>query len=217
MDSNELEFPVIRNTSVVDSVKDWITDQMIKGNLRPGSKLPTEAELSQRLGVGRNSVREAIKQMEAYGVLYIKRAEGTFVAEQFDPKMLSPIFYSIILQNASWQDFVDLRRAIDIGTLYVLIGLGPKKRRTRTPQCRAAESRKSRQCQKAGCTEDYGGGLHLPQRDHQPHEKPAAEDAVGIYQPDYGPQPGEDHRDRYRKRRDRQVCSSASGTLSDCV
>ena len=78
MDSNELEFPVIRNTSVVDSVKDWITDQMIKGNLRPGSKLPTEAELSQRLGVGRNSVREAIKQMEAYGVLYIKRAEGTF-------------------------------------------------------------------------------------------------------------------------------------------
>ena len=91
MDSNELEFPVIRNTSVVDSVKDWITDQMIKGNLRPGSKLPTEAELSQRLGVGRNSVREAIKQMEAYGVLYIKRAEGTFVAEQFDPKMLSPI------------------------------------------------------------------------------------------------------------------------------
>ena len=69
MDSNELEFPVIRNTSVVDSVKDWITDQMIKGNLRPGSKLPTEAELSQRLGVGRNSVREAIKQMEAYGVL----------------------------------------------------------------------------------------------------------------------------------------------------
>ena len=29
MDSNELEFPVIRSTSVVDSVKDWITDQMI--------------------------------------------------------------------------------------------------------------------------------------------------------------------------------------------
>lgn len=121
---NTLEYSVIRNTSVVDSVKEWITDQMIKGNLRPGSKLPTEAELSQRLGVGRNSVREAIKQMEAYGVLYIKRAEGTFVAEQFDSKMLSPILYSIILQNAGWQDFVDLRRAIDIGTLYVLVGRG---------------------------------------------------------------------------------------------
>ena len=122
MDNTNLEFPVFRNQSVVDSIKDWIIDQMIKGNLRPGSKLPTEAELCERLGAGRNSVREA---MEAHGVLYIKRAEGTFVAEQFDPKMLSPVLYSIILQNDSWQDFVDLRRAIDIGTLYVLIGKNP--------------------------------------------------------------------------------------------
>lgn len=124
---HELEYPIIKNQSVVDSVKDWITDQMIKGNLSPGSKLPTEAELSVRLGAGRNSIREAIKQMEAYGVLYIKRAEGTFVAEQFDPRMLAPVFYSIILQNTNWQDFVDLRRAIDIGTLYVLIGRKPKE------------------------------------------------------------------------------------------
>ena len=125
MDNANLEYPVFRNQSVVDSIKDWIIDQMIKGNLRPGSKLPTEAELCEGLGAGRNSVREAIKQMEAYGVLYIKRAEGTFVAEQFDPKMLSPVLYSIILQHDSWQDFVDLRRAIDIGTLYVLIGKNP--------------------------------------------------------------------------------------------
>ncbi len=125
MAHEELEYPVIRNTSVVESIKDWIIDQMIKGNLRPGSKLPTEAELCARLGAGRNSVREAIKQMEAYGVLYIKRAEGTFVAEQYEPKMLSPVLYSIILQYNNWQDFVDLRRAIDIGTLYVLVGKHP--------------------------------------------------------------------------------------------
>ena len=35
--------------------------------------------------------------------------------------MLSPVMYSIILQNNSWEDFVDLRRAIDIGTLYVIM------------------------------------------------------------------------------------------------
>jgi len=127
MDNGELEYPVIKNTSVVDSIKDWIIDQMIKGRLRPGDKLPTEAELCGRLGAGRNSVREAIKQLEAYGVLYIKRAEGTFVAEQFEPKMMSPVLYSIILQYNSWQDFVDLRKAIDIGTLYVLMGKHPEE------------------------------------------------------------------------------------------
>ena len=121
MESNTVEFASIRTPSVVESVKDWILEQMIKGNLRPGSKLPTEAELCANLGIGRNSIREAIKQLGAYGVVYIKRAEGTFVSEGFEPKMLSPLLYSIILQYNSWQDFVDLRRAIDIGTLYVLL------------------------------------------------------------------------------------------------
>ena len=123
MDSNSsLEYTaIIKNTSVVDAVKDWIIDQLIKGNLRPGDKLPTEAELRENLGASRNSVREAIKQLEAYGVLYIKRAEGTFVTDSFNAKILSPVLYSIILQNNHWEDFVDLRRAIDIGTLYVLL------------------------------------------------------------------------------------------------
>ena len=122
MDNNiSLESAQIKNTYVVDAVKDWVIDQLIKGNLRPGSKLPTETELRENLGASRNSVREAIKQLEAYGVVYIKRAEGTFVSDSYDPKMLSPVMYSIILQNNSWEDFVDLRRAIDIGTLYVIM------------------------------------------------------------------------------------------------
>ena len=119
--NNSLEYTQIKNTSVVDAVKDWVIVQLIKGNLRPGSKLPTETELRENLGASRNSVREAIKQLEAYGVVYIKRAEGTFVSDSYDPKMLSPVMYSIILQNNSWEDFVDLRRAIDIGTLYVIM------------------------------------------------------------------------------------------------
>ena len=124
-DKNGLEYAVIKNTSVVDSVKDWVIDQLIKENLHPGSKLPTEAELCANLKASRNSVREAIKQLEAYGVVYIKRAEGTFVTDSFDPKMLSPVLYSLILQNSHWEDFVDLRRAVDIGTLYVLMEKQP--------------------------------------------------------------------------------------------
>ena len=123
--NSKLEYMTIKNTSVVESVKDWIVDQLIKGNLKPGSKLPTEAELCANMGASRNSVREAIKQLEAYGVVYIKRAEGTFVTDKFEPKMLSPVLYSLILQNNRWEDFVDLRRAIDIGTLYVLIDKHP--------------------------------------------------------------------------------------------
>ena len=65
--NDRLEYPVIKNASVVDSVKDWITDQLIRGNMRPGDKLPTENELCTHLGASRNSVREAIKQLQALG------------------------------------------------------------------------------------------------------------------------------------------------------
>lgn len=114
------ETALLRTKSVVDSVVDWIVEQIIDGNLKPGDKLPTELEMCQALGVGRNSIREAIKKLQAYGVIYIKRAEGTFIAEEYNQRMLDPLLYGLILQNDDWKSFVDLRRAIDIGTLYVV-------------------------------------------------------------------------------------------------
>ena len=57
--------------SAVDLVVDRITNEIISGELQPGDRLPTEPELSAKYGVGRNSVREAIKQLQAFGILYI--------------------------------------------------------------------------------------------------------------------------------------------------
>ena len=62
-----------------------------------------------------------MKKAEAYGILYIKRADGTFVSENYNQKMLDPMLYSIILQKNSWQEFVELRSVIDIGTLNIII------------------------------------------------------------------------------------------------
>ena len=107
--------------SVVDQVMDGIISQIIDGTLHPGDKLPTEMELCKQFGAGRNSVREAVKKLQAYGILYIKRADGTFVSENYNQKMLDPMLYSIILQKNSWQEFVELRSVIDIGTLNIII------------------------------------------------------------------------------------------------
>lgn len=108
-------------TSAVDYVVECITNEMINGELHPGDRLPTEPELSAKYKVGRNSVREAIKQLQAFGVLYIKRADGTFIKESYAPPMLKPMLYSLILQKRDWSDFVQLRAVIDIGTLHVAL------------------------------------------------------------------------------------------------
>lgn len=107
----------IGGKSVVEQIVDNITNAIINGELKPGDKIPTENELCVSMGVGRNSVREAIKILVAYGVLAIKRAEGTFVKQDYDSKMLYPVLYGIILQKDSANQIIELRKIIDVGIL----------------------------------------------------------------------------------------------------
>ncbi len=105
----------LANKSVVERITDQITNAIINGELKPGEKIPTEVELCESFGVGRNSVREAIKILEAYGVLEIRRADGTYIRQQYDNKMLYPVLYGIILQKDSKNQIVELRKVIDVG------------------------------------------------------------------------------------------------------
>ena len=61
-------------------VSDYIKSQIIQKELRIGDKIPTEVELSRLLSVGRGSVREAVKLLEAFHVLEIRRGDGTYIA-----------------------------------------------------------------------------------------------------------------------------------------
>ena len=108
----------IDNTSVVQQVIDRLTYAMIYKELRPGDKLPTEMELAASFGVGRNSIREAIKILVSFGVLDIRRPEGTFVASGFSDKMINPLLYGIILdQSDSIDSLKELREWVDFGIL----------------------------------------------------------------------------------------------------
>ena len=91
---------------------------MINRELRPGDKIPTEAEMAENMGVGRNSIREAIKILVYLGVLEIRRAEGTFVCEGFSESMIDPMIYGIILDKEdSYENLMELREMIEVGVL----------------------------------------------------------------------------------------------------
>ena len=123
MDMSKEKAPTERRGSVVERVINGIISSIIEGELRPGDQLPTEPELCKKYDAGRNSVREAIKQLQAYGVVYIRRADGTYISDSYDQKMLDPMLYNIILHQNDWKDFVTLRAVIDIGTLELALTL----------------------------------------------------------------------------------------------
>ena len=110
----------IQHESVVNQIVRQITDAIIGGTLKPGDKLPPEPELRETFGTSRNSIREAIKILEAYGVVYIKRPDGTYVNDSYNQKMLDPMLYGILLQKDFTKDIVQLRKVLDIGIMQTL-------------------------------------------------------------------------------------------------
>ncbi|MFA9391015.1 MAG: FadR/GntR family transcriptional regulator [Prolixibacteraceae bacterium] len=69
----ELENPV-------DKIVKQIRKLIISGHLKPGDKLPSERNLSEKLGIGRTHVRDAIKKLEFFGVLKTNPQSGTVVS-----------------------------------------------------------------------------------------------------------------------------------------
>jgi GntR family transcriptional repressor for pyruvate dehydrogenase complex len=64
-----------------DQVAARLEQELLSGNLEPGTKLPSERQLAQRLGVSRPLVREALRTLVAHGLIEIAPGRGAFVRE----------------------------------------------------------------------------------------------------------------------------------------
>lgn len=79
-----MKFEVIKRCTASEVVADRILFQLRSKNLKPGEKLPPERDLVKMFGVGRSSVREAVKALSAMGYLQVIQGRGTYVAKNAD-------------------------------------------------------------------------------------------------------------------------------------
>ncbi|MGI3168335.1 phosphonate metabolism transcriptional regulator PhnF [Pseudooceanicola sp. C21-150M6] len=68
-------------TPLWKSIADALTEDLAAGRYGPGDKLPTEADLSARFGVNRHTVRHALKDLSARGLVLSRRGAGVFVTQ----------------------------------------------------------------------------------------------------------------------------------------
>ncbi|MCT9931323.1 FadR family transcriptional regulator [Planotetraspora sp. A-T 1434] len=73
--------------AVTDAAIDRIKDMIISGELAPGDRLPKEADLAERLGLSRNSLREAVRALALINVLDVRQGDGTYVTS-LEPHLL---------------------------------------------------------------------------------------------------------------------------------
>ncbi len=75
----------LERINVSDRVIDWLTDAIRSGHYKAGEQLPPLDQLSRELGVGRSSIREALRHLQAKGFIELHQGRGTFVTNRKVP------------------------------------------------------------------------------------------------------------------------------------
>jgi GntR family transcriptional repressor for pyruvate dehydrogenase complex len=82
----------IHRTPLIDMVIRRLRDLIQSGEYGPGQKLPSERVLKDELGVGRSTIREALRALEALGLIVMHQGKGAFVAAPETDRPVDPPF-----------------------------------------------------------------------------------------------------------------------------
>lgn len=107
-------FKEIEFEKPVDKIIDQIRNLIISGQLKPGDKLPSERQLSERIGLGRTHVRDAIKRLEFYGILKTHPQSGTIVAGIGITALEGLISNILKIEKADFTSLVETRVILEI-------------------------------------------------------------------------------------------------------
>ncbi|HVQ90035.1 MAG TPA: FadR/GntR family transcriptional regulator [Mycobacteriales bacterium] len=91
-----------------------IKKMIVSGELRPGDRLPKEADLAERLGLSRNSLREAVKALSLVRVLDVRQGDGTYVTSLQPEILLDTVGFVIDFhRDDSVLHLVEVRRILE--------------------------------------------------------------------------------------------------------
>lgn len=100
--------------SLTDDAIARIQQMIVSGELRPGQRLPPEKELSESLGLSRNSLREAVKALELIRVLDVRRGDGTYVTSLEPNVLLEAVSFVVDMHHdRSLVDLLEVRRILE--------------------------------------------------------------------------------------------------------
>jgi GntR family transcriptional repressor for pyruvate dehydrogenase complex len=104
-----MEFEPFSDKTRVQLIINKFKDLFMNGDLTAGCKLPPELELTKKLGTSRPTVREALKVLQALGVIEIKRGDGTYVTTSVTPNTIQTLVFNLICQRGTPTELIELR------------------------------------------------------------------------------------------------------------
>ncbi|HXJ94366.1 MAG TPA: FadR/GntR family transcriptional regulator [Terriglobia bacterium] len=103
----------LKKTDVTQLVVDRLRDLLEQGVLRPGSKLPTETEMSKLLAISRPSLRQAYKALSMLGILRAVPGDGTYISESTSKILSMPLTFLMLMRRISMDDIFEFRMMLE--------------------------------------------------------------------------------------------------------
>ncbi|HEY9395460.1 MAG TPA: GntR family transcriptional regulator, partial [Nocardioides sp.] len=100
--------------ALTDEAIEKIKEMILDGSLKPGDRLPREADLSVQLGISRSSLREAVRALSMMRILDVRQGDGTYVTSLTPEILLETMGFVIDFhQDSSVLDLFEVRRALE--------------------------------------------------------------------------------------------------------
>jgi DNA-binding FadR family transcriptional regulator len=108
---------IIHRPALNEVIRDYIKQYILDNRLSAGDQLPPETQLVDQLGVGRSSIREAIKALQSLGMVEVRHGEGLYVREyNFDP-VLETIGFAMQFNPKTLSELAQVRFYLEGGII----------------------------------------------------------------------------------------------------
>lgn len=108
-----MPFHSVQPEKISTSVTHQIELLILRGILRPGERLPSERELSERLGISRPSLREAVAELQDKGLLNSKAGAGIYVADVLGGAFSPALIRLFAAHDEAVFDYIAFRRDME--------------------------------------------------------------------------------------------------------
>jgi GntR family transcriptional regulator, transcriptional repressor for pyruvate dehydrogenase complex len=116
-------FKKLHQGRMYEAITSQVMEAILRGDLTPNDKLPSEKELVEIFGVSRVTVREAIRSLEQMGIVEVRQGSngGAFIREVDMDAILAQIANALRMTNLTIKQLSEVRAALESSTIFLYL------------------------------------------------------------------------------------------------